>query len=75
LSDDKEFIMPPFLISPLVKWTLVAAGGAMVVHWVVKEVRRVNEELDARRAKVRIRDNERRPTLRRDPTSGEYRPY
>ena len=66
--------MPPFLLSPLVKWALVAAGGAMVVHWVVKEVRRVNEELDSRRAKVRIRDNERRPTLRRDPVTGEYRP-
>jgi hypothetical protein len=66
--------MPPFLLSPLVKWALVTAGGAMVVHWVVKEVRRVNEELDSRRARVRIRDNERRPTLRRDPVTGEYRP-
>jgi hypothetical protein len=66
--------MPPFLLSPLVKWTLIAVGGAMVVHWVVKEVRRVNEELDARRATARIRDQERRPTLRRDPSTGEYRP-
>ena len=65
--------MPPFLLSPLVKWTLVALGGAMAVHWVVKEVRRVNEELDARRARARITDQERRPTLRRDPASGEYR--
>jgi hypothetical protein len=67
--------MPPLFLSPLVKWTLVAVGGAMAVHWVVKEVRRVNEELDARRAMARIRDQERRPTLRRDPTTGEYRPY
>lgn len=65
--------MPPFLLSPLVKWGVAALGGAMVVHWVVKEVRRVNEELDARRATVKIRDQERRPTLRRDPVSGEYR--
>jgi len=65
--------MPPILMSPLVKWTLAAVGGAMVVHWVVKEVRRVNEELDARRATARIRDQEQRPTLRRDPISGEYR--
>jgi ribosome-associated protein YbcJ (S4-like RNA binding protein) len=65
--------MPPILMSPLLKWTFVALGGAMAVHWVVKEVRRVNEELDARRATARIRDQERRPTLRRDPTSGEYR--
>jgi hypothetical protein len=63
----------PFLLSPLVKWGLAAAGGAMAVHWVVREVRRVNEELDARRARVRIRDQERRPTLRRDPRTGEYR--
>ncbi len=65
--------MPPILMSPLVKWTFVALGGAMAVHWVVKEVRRVNEELDARRATARIRDQERRPTLRRDPATGEYR--
>jgi len=66
--------MPPILMSPLVKWTLGALGGAMAVQWVVKEVRRVNEELDARRAAARIADQERRPTLRRDPLTGEYRP-
>lgn len=65
--------MPPILVSPLVKWALAAGGGAMIVHWVVKEFRRVNAELDARRATVRIRDQERRPTLRRDPVTGEFR--
>jgi hypothetical protein len=66
--------MPPFLLSPLVKWTLAAFGGAMVVHWVVKEARRVNEELDrAKRATTRISERENLPTLRRDPSSGEYR--
>jgi hypothetical protein len=65
--------MPPIFLTPLVKWSLVALGGAMVVHWVVKEVRRVNEELDnAKRVKVRV--SERRLTLRRDPLTGEYRP-
>lgn len=68
--------MPPILLSPLVKWSLAALGGAMVVHWVVKEARRINEELDnARRVKVRVTDQEQRPMLRRDPTTGEYRPY
>jgi hypothetical protein len=68
--------MPAFLLSPLVKWSLVAAGGGIVVHWVVKEARRINEELDAaRRVRVRISDREKRPTLRRDPATGEYRPY
>ena len=67
--------MPHILLTPLVKWSFVALGGAMAVHWVVKEVRRVNEELEqSRRVKVRIRDHENRPTLRRDPMTGEYRP-
>jgi ribosome-associated protein YbcJ (S4-like RNA binding protein) len=66
--------MPAFLLSPLVKWSLAVLGGAMVVHWVTKEARRINEELErAKGAKVRVSDMENRPTLRRDPTTGEYR--
>jgi len=69
-----ELLMPTFLLSPLVKWSLVALGGAMVVHWAVKEARRINEELEnARRVKAKITDAENRPTLRRDPMTGEYR--
>ena len=64
--------MPAILLSPLVKWTLAAVGGAMVVHWVVKEARRINDELDSR-VRVRVTDRESRPTLRRDPLTGEYR--
>jgi hypothetical protein len=68
--------MPAILLSPLVKWSLAAAGGAMLVHWVVKEARRINDELDAaKRVRVRVSDHENRPTLRRDPVTGEYRPY
>lgn len=63
--------MSPFILSPLIKWTLVAVGGAMAVHWVVKEVRRINEELD-RAKRVPIAETNRR-TLRRDPATGEYR--
>ncbi|MSP32961.1 MAG: hypothetical protein EXR03_09115 [Pseudolabrys sp.] len=67
--------MPHILLSPLVKWSFVALGGAMLVHWVVKESRRVNDELEqAKRVKVPITDAEIRPTLRRDPATGEYRP-
>lgn len=67
--------MPAILLSPLVKWSLAVVGGAMVVHWVVKEARRINEELDAaKRVRVRVTDRENRPTLRRDPATGEYRP-
>ncbi|HEX3164290.1 MAG TPA: hypothetical protein VHQ92_17080 [Pseudolabrys sp.] len=66
--------MPSILLSPLLKWSLAAMGGAMIVHWAVKEARRINEELDqARRVKARITDAESRPTLRRDPRTGEYR--
>jgi hypothetical protein len=66
--------MPSFLLSPVLKWSLAALGGAMVVHWAVREARRINEELaDARRVKAKITDAENRPTLRRDPATGEYR--
>jgi hypothetical protein len=66
--------MPPLLLTPLLKWSLAAVGGAMVIHWVVKEARRINEELDlAKGVKVRISDKENRPTLRLDPRTGEYR--
>jgi hypothetical protein len=68
--------MPAILLSPVLKWSLAALGGAMAVHWVVKEVRRINDELDqAKRVRVRVSDQENRPTLRRDPLTGEYRPY
>jgi hypothetical protein len=66
--------MSPLVMSPLLKWTLAAVGGAMVVHWVVREVRRINEELDTQKARARVRDQAQRPTLRRDPATGEYRP-
>jgi hypothetical protein len=66
--------MPPFLLSPLVKWALAALGGAMVVHWAVREARRVNDELERARRAAKISDREVMPTLRRDPVSGEYRP-
>ena len=42
--------MPPLVITPLVKWTFAAIGGAAIMHWMVKEVRRINEELDRVRA-------------------------
>ena len=50
--------MDQFVIPPLVKWTLGALGAAAVVHWVVKEVRRVNAELDEAKARVRVTDRQ-----------------
>jgi hypothetical protein len=69
----EKMTMPPFLLSPLLKWSFVTLGGAIVIHWVVKEARRVNEELERARCAARITDEENRQTLRRDPSSGEFR--
>ncbi len=68
--------MPPFVIPPLVKLAFGAAGAAAIVHWVVKEVRRINEEIDRVRTQPVIDPVARQalPTLRRDPRTGEYRP-
>jgi hypothetical protein len=67
--------MPPFMFSPLVKVALGALGGAAVIHWMVKEVRRINAELERVRAASAIDPAAREalPTLRRDPQSGDYR--
>jgi len=45
------------------------------MHWMVKEVRRINEELDRVRAPSGEQQlaRERLPTLRRDPRTGEWR--
>jgi hypothetical protein len=67
--------MPPVAIPAVIKLALGAIGAAAVVHWVVREVRRINEELD--RLKVapvtETVVREALPTLRRDPHSGEWR--
>jgi hypothetical protein len=67
--------MPPLFVPPLVKIALGAVGAAAVVHWVVKEVRRINAELD-RVSSTPVADAMARqalPTLRRDPRTGEWR--
>jgi hypothetical protein len=67
--------MPPVAIPAAVKLVLGAIGAAAIVHWVVKEVRRINEELDRLKAAPVIEPvaREALPTLRRDPRSGEWR--
>ena len=69
--------MPPFVFSPFVKWTLAVCGGAAgaaIAHWMVKEMRRLNEELDRlRQPAAEVVARERLPTLRRDPNTGEWR--
>jgi len=51
-------------------------GAAALVRWCVKEVQRVNAELDNVRGSKPVEpvDREALPTLKRDPDTGEYRP-
>jgi len=50
-------------------------GGAVLLRWAVKEVQRVNAELDTVRGNPADPiDSGALPTLKRDPQSGEYRP-
>jgi len=67
--------MPPVAFPVVIKFALGAVGAAAVVHWVVKEVRRVNDELDRMRMPATAEPVARDalPTLRRDPTTDEWR--
>jgi len=69
--------MPPFVFSPFAKWTFAVCGGAAgaaIAHWMVKEMRRLNEELDRlRQPAAEVVAREPLPTLRRDPNTGEWR--
>ena len=68
--NDKDRPMPPLIAFA------GALGGLAVVRWAYRTALRVNRELEeARLARVAeaARSNE-IPTLRRDPTTGAYRP-
>ncbi|MET0723214.1 MAG: hypothetical protein ABWY64_20665 [Tardiphaga sp.] len=68
--------MPPLIFSPLIKFALGALGAGAIVHWAVKEVRRINEELDRvkRASSIDPATRQALPTLRRDPSTGDWRP-
>ncbi|HYA04755.1 MAG TPA: hypothetical protein VEF90_02610 [Xanthobacteraceae bacterium] len=61
---------------PLVVFALGVLGAAVVVRWCVREVHRVNAELDEMRAKASAEplDRNAMPKLKQDPKTGEYRP-
>ena len=63
-------------LPPLVAWTLGAIGAVVVMKLITREWQRINAELDQAKP-VRVTDPERArlQTLRRDPVTGEYRPY
>jgi hypothetical protein len=65
--------MPPLVIAPLVRLALGAVGTGVVLRWVVKEVRRINAELDQVKAGSDPAVRQGLPTLRRDPRTGEWR--
>ncbi len=66
----------PFVIAPLVKVALGMLGAGFVAHWMSKETRRINEEIERVRGGSAAFDPAVRrtlPTLRRDPRTGDWR--
>jgi hypothetical protein len=67
--------MPPFVIPSVVKFAVGALGAGVIAHWMMKELRRINDELDraAKAASIDPITREALPTLRRDPRTGDWR--
>ena len=61
---------------PVLALTVGVLGAFALARWCVKEVQRVNSELDSLRAQAPVDTVDRNalPKLKRDPTTGEYRP-
>jgi hypothetical protein len=61
---------------PVVAIALGVVGAAALVRWCVKEMQRINAELDDVRGRDAVEPIDRGalPTLKRDPRTGEYRP-
>jgi hypothetical protein len=59
---------------PLLAFAFGLVGTAVILRWCLREVRRVNSELDTVRARVEPIDRKTMPTLKADPRTGEYRP-
>ena len=67
--------MPPVVFSSIAKVALGVHGAGAAIHWLNKEVRRINDELERVRNGTTADAGMRQtlPTLRRDPQSGEWR--
>jgi hypothetical protein len=61
---------------PMFALALGFMGAAVLVRWCIREVQRVNAELDEVRQEPAVEPVDRGalPTLKRDPNTGEYRP-
>jgi hypothetical protein len=57
----------------LLRLALGAVGTGVILRWVVKEVRRINAELDRVKSSSDPAVRRSLPTLRRDPRTGEWR--
>jgi hypothetical protein len=64
----------PLFFPPLIGWALGALGAAVVAKVVAKEWQRINGELHPSGPIAETPAREQLPVLRRDPTSGVYRP-
>jgi hypothetical protein len=66
--------MSPILIPPLARIALGVLSAGAVAGWVVKEIRRIKEEIDREKAmQADTRGRENFPTLRHDPRTGDWR--
>jgi hypothetical protein len=61
---------------PVLALAFGVIGAAALARWCVKEVQRVNAELDSMRAQAPLEpvDRDTLPKLKPDPKTGEYRP-
>jgi hypothetical protein len=59
---------------PVLAFAFGLVGTAVILRWCLREVRRVNSELNTVRARAEPIDRKNLPTLRADPRTGEYRP-
>ncbi len=66
--------MSPILIPPLARIALGVLSASAVVGWVVKEVRRIKEEVEREKTtQADLTERENLPTLRQDPHTGDWR--
>jgi hypothetical protein len=70
--------MPPLIIPPVVKLAfgaLGAVGAGAAVHWLMREARRINDEIDRVQSASQMERARQQalPTLRRDPCTGDWR--
>jgi hypothetical protein len=59
---------------PVFAFAFGLVGTAVILSWCLREVRRVNADLETLRARAGPVDRKTMPTLKADPRTGEYRP-